>query len=106
MGGGLEEGGGGEHLTLNASHLIKSAPRRGKNGACFFEKCDSQYEAFGGVPGRVDLTGNSQKHRVIRQLTSPSQKEFRDGGSFLGCFDFFLFTVTHLACVLKSNTRY
>ena len=51
----------------------------------FFEKCDSQYEAFGDVPGRVDLTGNSQKHKGNRQLTSPNLNFFREGGSFLGC---------------------
>ena len=45
--------------------------------------------AFGGVPGRVDSTGNSQKHKGNRQLTSPKVKKFRDGGSFLGCADFF-----------------
>ena len=61
-----EQGGGGEHLTLNASHLIKKAPRRGKNGACFFEKCVSQYEAFRGVPGGVDLTVKSRKTKGNR----------------------------------------
>ena len=73
--------------------MIKKAPRRGKNGACFFEKCDSQYEAFGGVPGRVDLTRNSQKHRGNRQLTSPKVKFFSGRRKFSGLsrlfFDFF-----------------
>ena len=31
------EGGGGEHLTLNASHLIKKAPRRGKKVLAFLK---------------------------------------------------------------------
>ena len=77
-------GHGGAGLTLNASHLKKNAPRRGKNGACFFEKCDSQYETFGGVLGRVDLTGNSQKHRGNRQLTSPKVKFFSGRRKFSG----------------------
>ena len=48
-------------------------------------------EAFGDVPGRLDLTGNSQKHKGNRQLTSPKVKKIQDGGSFLGCPDFFRF---------------
>ena len=61
-------------LLVEENHLSfeKKAPRRGKNGACFFEKCDSQYEAFGGVPGRLELTGKSKKHRGNRKLTSPT----------------------------------
>jgi hypothetical protein len=51
--------------------LIKIAPRRGKNGACFFEKCDSQYEAFGGVPGRVDYNGFNGKQSET-QRNSPN----------------------------------
>ena len=55
-------------LTLNAQRLSfdKKAPRRGKNGACFFEKCVSQYEAFRGVPGGVDLTVKSRKTKGNR----------------------------------------
>ena len=64
--GGVPEQGGG--LTLNAQRLSfdKKAPRRGKNGACFFEKCVSQYEAFRGVPGGVDLTVKSRKPKGNR----------------------------------------
>jgi hypothetical protein len=38
----------------------------------------------------LDLTGNSQKHRGTRQMTSPKVKKNSGQRIFLGCPDFFL----------------
>ena len=88
---------GSEVLLYTEGSTPMEFARRGKNGACFFEKCDSQYEAFGGVLERVDLTGNSQKHRGNRQLISPKVKKNSGRRKFSGLsrlFSIFSFFTT------------